>query len=561
MAHGRPSWPLLHKRFHLESLPCVGCTPDPAREGYALVYAGGASAHLGGLRAAVASIRFFDTERTIAIVVTVGSLNSRTNATLQQLQKTFRPLQIVSQPPLAVYDLTGNPLCMDTVVKLVRRFDSLPGAGSEAAASRSAQANYTRVADAARRVNISLFYCNIVLRRWSTGKGRVNVKVKELCQTFKEVHSTLLVVFVNRLREAARNFNLGDAKPSLHNDVNYERPLREMQMFSKFRVWSLWRLNLTRVLYLDTDVLVVQSLQPLWNLHLQPHEFIVGSRTLEHMSTLADEPSCPTWEARSEQTPNREHYAGVRQKFTINAGLYFFRPTQQLETEVLRYLHGPRREQRYRCSNDQSALNAFFSGYIRCMEHTFNCYDPHFLLGEAVEGAERAQEAAVRQLKMHPPRLIAWMQRTAAANDTIRGSSAPIHVRLNRTEINLWAKTEETVFRAACRSYTCTVLRDAFGERTRCLQQHPYALDRDELPGQLFASATARYDISWRAMLQAARRPRPSPQPTPHVLHFAVGFKPWATHNLPLRRSNYFYWLWHAIDEYSAVRLARAEAV
>lgn len=180
---------------------------------------------------------------------------------------------------------------------------------------------------------------------------------------------------------------------------------------------------------------------------------------------------------------------------------------------------------------------------------------------EAVEGAERAQEAAVHQPKMHPPRLIAWMQRTTAASDSIRGSSTPKDVRLNRTEIHLWAKTEETAFRDACRSYTCTVLRDAFGERTRCLQQHPYALDRDELPGQLIGLATARYDISWHAMLRAARGPRPSPQPTPHVPHFVVGFKPWATHHLPLRLSNYFFWLWHAIDEYSAVRLARAEAV
>lgn len=46
--------------------------------------------------------------------------------------------------------------------------------------------------------------------------------------------------------------------------VDYERPLRELQMFAKFRVWSLWRLGLTRVLYFDTDVLVARSLEPLW---------------------------------------------------------------------------------------------------------------------------------------------------------------------------------------------------------------------------------------------------------------------------------------------------------
>lgn len=178
----------------IASAPCIGCAPDRAREGYAFVFGGGSTAHLGGMRAAIASIRLFDTERSIVIVALQGALDKpRMNATLARVQAAFAPVRVISQPRLSAHDLVKhNPRCGGVTRNLARHLDRLGGMGEEASMTRELNANMSRLIDEVNRHNASCRHP----RDW---KGRV----WQLCTHHNQLRRKLTAASVIRVRDAA----------------------------------------------------------------------------------------------------------------------------------------------------------------------------------------------------------------------------------------------------------------------------------------------------------------------------------------------------------------------
>ena len=147
-------------------------------------------------------------------------------------------------------------------------------------------------------------------------------------------------------------------------------------MFAKFRVWSLWRQGYTRVLYLDTDVLVARSLDAhLWSTTFEWHEAIAATPTLTDMRSLGDEPTC------TEFMDSRKN----RRRVQFNAGMYLLRPSEALERAMVNALYKPPAVigGGYPCGDgDQSAFNLLLARHARCLSHAFNCYDPYYLVGD-----------------------------------------------------------------------------------------------------------------------------------------------------------------------------------
>ena len=109
---------------------CIGCRPDPALEAYAFVFPRlttnrtTADDPLGGLRAAIGSIRLHDRKREIAIIVL--ERHAMRAPPLLGLQRAFAPVRLVLQPPLAAWHLTGNFNCHKVVRKLAAKLEPTP---------------------------------------------------------------------------------------------------------------------------------------------------------------------------------------------------------------------------------------------------------------------------------------------------------------------------------------------------------------------------------------------------------------------------------------------------
>ena len=88
-------------RDALAASQCSGCLPDPSREAYAFVTWGSkkADGSLGGLRAAVASIRLHDTTRDIVVLDVVEDEMASVSPSLVALSQRFR-VRRVAVPPI-----------------------------------------------------------------------------------------------------------------------------------------------------------------------------------------------------------------------------------------------------------------------------------------------------------------------------------------------------------------------------------------------------------------------------------------------------------------------------
>ena len=85
-------------RDALAASQCSGCLPDPSREAYAFVTWGSkkADGSLGGLRAAVASIRLHDTTRDIVVLDVVEDEMASVSPSLVALSQRFRVRRVVN---------------------------------------------------------------------------------------------------------------------------------------------------------------------------------------------------------------------------------------------------------------------------------------------------------------------------------------------------------------------------------------------------------------------------------------------------------------------------------
>ena len=140
------------------------------------------------------------------------------------------------------------------------------------------------------------------------------------------------------------------------------RSLEGLQMFTKLNVWSLT--DFTRVLYMDTDVMLTRSVERLWSLHFLPHEAAAAAPTLTkgHRSSP------------NHRVKRCEDYRSPRSR-TYNAGVFLARPNQGLYGAWLAALDNATWS--FPCSTDQALFNVLMAAHhIRCIGHSFNCYDP-----------------------------------------------------------------------------------------------------------------------------------------------------------------------------------------
>ena len=165
---------------------------------------------------------------------------------------------------------------------------------------------------------------------------------------------------------------------------------------------------------------------------------------------------------------------------------------------------------------------------------------------------------------------------------------------LNHTVARMWRSADAAAHGARCHSYTCALLRDLSGERTRCVW--PLGVDSTPARGSppsmpsssrasshaYAASHAASHATSHATSLSQlvaaipALHPRGqlggqlgvqlggqlggqlgdrlvhlSERPIPHVIHFMHRFKPWNPALMPLRHTQPFFYLWHAINQHA----------
>lgn len=139
------------------------------------------------------------------------------------------------------------------------------------------------------------------------------------------------------------------------------RALEQLQMFTKLNIWTLT--SFTRVLYIDTDILVARPVEELWGIHFKEHEAIAATPTLNRPPKRAS--TCYEYRSKRERK--------------YNAGMLLIRPNLELYDALLSALDDPLFA--FRCNNgDQMLVNNVFShgveSRVRCLGHSFNCYDP-----------------------------------------------------------------------------------------------------------------------------------------------------------------------------------------
>lgn len=126
-----------------------------------------------------------------------------------------------------------------------------------------------------------------------------------------------------------------------------DRGRQQMQMFTKYGVFNLTRFS--RLVYLDTDVLVTRALDDLWDMPLAPTEAIAAAATIAS-SRYKGEPRCRNFPRQ------------------FNAGVMLIRPSTLLYDVLINAL----RDERYpiHCFGDQNFLNSVFpKARAVCLRH------------------------------------------------------------------------------------------------------------------------------------------------------------------------------------------------
>ena len=242
---------------------CVGCVPDMKHEAYALLTnARGVSSP--GLRVSLASIRMHDRVRPVVLML-LKSNRSDTTAippALRSLARTFDG-QIIRVNPLNAWTLP-NVACRDRRNKALHFLNVLLNATLTDEASLSAV-----------RTDLQMWS---VRGKWSP---RQKAAFYDSCMPR-----------LKRLLDGGYDHLIG-SDYSRQAYLAAVRPAQQLQMFSKFRVWQLHKRNFTRVLYLDTDVLVARSLEELWSTTFTPTQVMAASPALlSTYGSMTRQPSC-----------------------------------------------------------------------------------------------------------------------------------------------------------------------------------------------------------------------------------------------------------------------------
>lgn len=272
--------------------------------------------------------------------------------------------------------------------------------------------------------------------------------------------------------------------------------------------WSVWTRNYSRVLYMDTDTLVTRPLDELWNTEFRLGQVAAAVPAIGpshfggHLGMLTPTKCSPSTQ--------------------FNSAVILLRPSPDVESALMRALTQGLRTP-IDCKNEQQAFNRFFGGvHTRCLGHTYNCYDPTYLVAgtddatvkhdKMLLGGDRATAESVRDA-----------ERTLLASLQIRSGSDP--------SSTLWTQAANShgyVSNASCPTRRCALQRDASGRRSKCVEtEQARAGHEQSVPSRLHAIGCNLSAMRWHEP--------PTPRTTPRVIHFIADSKPWRCEHMACR--------------------------
>ena len=156
------------------------------------------------------------------------------------------------------------------------------------------------------------------------------------------------------------------ARNSSDDRYQLRRTLEMLQTFTKINLWSLT--DFTRVLYIDTDAMLTRSVETLWSLHFLPHEAMAAAPTLT--KGHRNNPKYRVKRCEDYRSPRNRKY---------NTGVFLARPNRGLYDAWLAALDNETWS--FPCNNEQALFNVLMAtDHIRCIGHSFNCYDPKVVM-------------------------------------------------------------------------------------------------------------------------------------------------------------------------------------
>ena len=137
-----------------------------------------------------------------------------------------------------------------------------------------------------------------------------------------------------------------------------------MFSYSKFALWSLTEWS--RLLYLDTDMMVTDSLEDIWETRFREGYVAAASHVIRAKTQKGlPERACGTREAR---------------KLGFSTGMVLLEPSVHLWQSLLNELHGRWRFMyKNPCRGDQTYFNYLFPPNTECLPYSANCRDPWFV--------------------------------------------------------------------------------------------------------------------------------------------------------------------------------------
>jgi lipopolysaccharide biosynthesis glycosyltransferase len=134
-----------------------------------------------------------------------------------------------------------------------------------------------------------------------------------------------------------------------------------MYMFLKFALLNMTQFD--RIVYVDSDAMVLRPLHKLWSIPLAPKFSLAATMAIKAKMGKAEKNCLPNG-----------RLAGVSK---FNAGVMVIIPNA---SEYSRALHHLGHHAMMMCNDgDQTPFNFLFRRSTRCLPHTFNCYDPYYI--------------------------------------------------------------------------------------------------------------------------------------------------------------------------------------
>ena len=199
------------------------------------------------------------------------------------------------------------------------------------------------------------------------------------------------------------------------------RPSREglTHMFLKFALWNLTRYH--RIVCIDSDSMVLRSLEMLWAMPLGADEDSTFDAAAV-MTIVAER-------AEREKVCLEDGRAFGNRKF--NTGLLVIKPNATFYQRALQTLSLQRRGHMSCSDGDQGPYNSLFRQHTRCISHSFNCYDPHYITNHS---ADRANQSDCIEPGADMPHIVHFAMTTKPWH--------PSRIKLQRTSLfyQMWAR-------------------------------------------------------------------------------------------------------------------------